>query len=82
MSTEPTPSSATAETGPAAAPSSSSAVPASTPAPVPPVTAEPARGTQSPLGGDVSYTLPQSALLPAGPSRRSAPRPTTGSSPP
>ena len=50
-----------------AAPSSSSAVPASTPAPVPPVTAEPARGTQSPLGGDVSYTLPQSALLPAGP---------------
>lgn len=51
----------------AAAPSSSSAVPASTPAPVPPVTAEPARGTQSELGGDVSYTLPQSALLPAGP---------------
>lgn len=51
----------------AAAPSSSSAVPARTPAPVPPVTAEPARGTQSELGGDVSYTLPQSALLPAGP---------------
>lgn len=42
-------------------------MPASTPAPVPPVTAEPARGTQSELGGDVSYTLPQSALLPAGP---------------
>ncbi|RUQ39757.1 DNA translocase FtsK, partial [Micrococcus sp. HSID17227] len=53
--------------GGAAVPSSSSAVPASTPAPVPPVTAEPARGTQSELGGDVSYTLPQSALLPAGP---------------
>lgn len=53
--------------GPAAPSSPAAAVPSSTPEPVPPVTAEPARGTQSELGGDVSYTLPQSALLPAGP---------------
>ncbi|XNZ00702.1 DNA translocase FtsK 4TM domain-containing protein [Micrococcus luteus] len=39
----------------------------STPEPVPTVPAAPAKTEQLELGGDVSYTLPESSLLPAGP---------------
>jgi len=39
----------------------------STPEPVPSVPAAPAKTEQLELGGDVSYTLPESSLLPAGP---------------
>ncbi|WIK82502.1 FtsK/SpoIIIE family DNA translocase [Micrococcus lylae] len=39
----------------------------STPEPVPAVPSVPAKTEQLELGGDVSYTLPESSLLPAGP---------------
>ncbi|MDO5635144.1 MAG: DNA translocase FtsK, partial [Micrococcus sp.] len=44
-----------------------SVAPVNTPEPVPAVQPGPARTEQLELGGDVSYTLPQSQLLPAGP---------------